>query len=244
MDYQQVFSRSKALANIPERKLQERLLALTKVCKTSSHENKGDGLCSLCSIRVLALNRYFNANIPLEYWSLQMDKFAGAPELKSEYVRLINRIDDVYMTGESVCFGGSHGLGKSLSVANILKWACLKNYACLYTTLADIVSAIIESSYEDKFLARRELMTVDFLAVDEFDSRFMLSEGSAELFGKILEHILRTRMQNKLPTLFCTNSPNPTEAFSGAIKQSMESLMSRVKFVPVIGKDYRKINAI
>lgn len=173
-----------------------------------------------------------------------MKQFAGASELKSEYDNMSKHIDNVYNNGGSICFGGSHGLGKTMTVANILKWACLKNYVCLYTTLADIVSATIDASYEDKFLARKELMTVDFLAVDEFDSRFMLSEGSAELFGKILEHILRTRMQNKLPTFFCTNSPNPTEAFSGAIKQSMESLMSRVKFIPLIGKDYRKANAI
>jgi hypothetical protein len=64
--------------------------------------------------------------------------------------------------------------------------------------------------------------------------------ASSDLFGKTLEHIFRTRSQNKLPTIFCSNSPNPIEAFSGALKQSIESLFYKVKIIPVIGQDFRK----
>jgi DNA replication protein DnaC len=169
-----------------------------------------------------------------------MKDFRGPPELKRAYEDITNNLPLAYKQGISVCFAGSHGLGKTLSQTCILKRACQKNYTCLYTTLADIVNALIDSPNEEKFLARRELMLVDFLVIDEFDPRFVQTESAADLFGKMLEHFFRTRSQNKIPTLFCTNSPNPVEAFTGAMKNSIESLMSNVKIIPVMGKDFRK----
>src|SRR3984957_6474350 len=86
----------------------------------------------------------------------------------------------------------------------------------------------------------RKLTGVDFLVIDEFDPRVIQTEATADLFGKMLENIFRTRSQNKLPTIFCTNSPNPVESFTGSIKNSIDSLMSQVKVIPVLGKDFRK----
>lgn len=172
-----------------------------------------------------------------------MKDFLGPIELKRAYDGIIGSIASIYNEGHSVCFAGQHGIGKSMTATNIIKYACQKNYLCLYSTLSDIVDALISSPIEEKFLARRELTLVDFLVIDEFDQRFILSEMSADLFGKTLEHIFRTRSQNKLPTIFCTNSPNPIEAFSGSIKISIESLMNNIEIIPVIGKDFRKQRA-
>jgi len=190
---------------------------------------------------VIAYNRYADSNIPVEYWDLDMKDFQGVKSLKDSYDGIITNLSKIYQEGSTVCFAGNHGVGKTMTTTCVLKKACQKNYLCLYTTLNDMVNALIESPYEEKFLARRELMIVDFLVIDELDARFIGSENAADLFGKMLEHIFRTRVQNKLPVMICTNSPNPIEAFSGAIKQSIDSLMSRVKFIPIIGgKDFRK----
>lgn len=189
---------------------------------------------------VIAYNRYADSNIPIGYWDLDMKDFKGSKILKDMYVNLSESLSDSYKNGTAVCFAGNHGIGKTMTTCCLLKRACQKNYVCLYTTLNDIVSALIDSSSEEKFLARRELMTVDFLAIDELDSRFIGSENTSELFGKMLEHIFRTRTQNKMPVLICTNSPNPLEAFTGPFKASLDSLMSKVKFVPIIDKDFRK----
>jgi DNA replication protein DnaC len=190
----------------------------------------------------IAYNRYFSSNIPIEYWTIDMKDFKGVDELKKAYNNTIEHMQKVYQMGFSMCFAGAHGCGKTTIATNILKLAAQRNYSCLYSTLTDIVGALIDAGYEERFLAKRELITVDFLTIDEMDSRFMLSESSSDLFGKMLEHIVRTRMQNKLPTIFCTNSPNPIEAFTGTIKQSIDSLMSKVKFISVIDKDHRKVS--
>jgi hypothetical protein len=129
----------------------------------------------------------------------------------------------------------------TMTITSVLKQASLKGYTCLYTTLSDIVAVLLGPDGEDRYAARRELMSVDFLVIDEFDSRFMQTENASDLFGRTLESIFRTRSQNKLPTLMATNSPNIVESFTGPIKQSIDSLMKGyVKTVIVLGEDFRK----
>lgn len=123
----------------------------------------------------------------------------------------------------------------------ILKKACQKGYNCLYTTLSDVVNVLTNPDSEEKFLARKELTMVDFLVLDEFDNRFISSDSAADLYARILESIFRTRSQNKLPTIMCTNSPNILETFTGPLKQSLDSLMKGyMKVFPVLGEDFRK----
>lgn len=173
-----------------------------------------------------------------------MDKdFTGDPKLLTKYLEIVNDFPKAYKNGIALCFAGSHGLGKTLSVTSIIKKASLKGYYCLYTTLSDIVSALLSHDNEGKSLARRELISVDFLVIDEFDSRFMATESASDLFGRTLEGVFRTRSQNCLPTLMCTNSPNPVESFSGPIKESLGSLMKGyVRNVIVLGEDFRRAN--
>lgn len=227
------FLRSSALNNIPKKKLLDILAQI---------EN-GEGTIQDKHVKLIAINRYAESNIPVEYWTLKMDRdFYGDPRLLEKYNEYITDLKKSYITGSSVCFAGSHGLGKTMTVTCILKKAAQKGYSCLYTTLSDIVSVLTANiSGEDKFLARKELVMVDFLVIDEFDSRFMPSENAADLYARSLESIFRTRSQNKQPTLMCTNSPNVVESFNGPLKASVDSLMKGyLKVFPVLGEDFRK----
>lgn len=209
------------------------------------------GLCGRCSVQTIAFNRYFEANIPLEYWGLEVPEsvdgeypdFKGTKEIIKIYVKMISNLTQSYINGSSLCLAGTHGVGKTSVITNVLKKACHKNYSCLYTTLSDMVSSLTLPPNEDRFLARKELMEVDFLAVDEFDNRYVATEAAADLFGRTLEHIIRTRLQNRLPTILCSNSPNPLETFQGSIRQSLESLMTKIPLVVVVGPDVRKMGA-
>jgi DNA replication protein DnaC len=226
------FSRSQALNNIPAKKIQDYFDSIS----ASSEDDK------IKHIRLIAANRYAESNIPIEYWSLKMDKdFHGDPRLLKKYEEYILDLKDAYMNGNSMCLAGNHGLGKTMTMTCILKKACQKGYSCLYTTLSDIVTVLTTASGEDKYLSRRELVMVDFLVIDEFDSRFMPSDNAADLYARSLESVFRTRSQNKLPTLMCTNSPNVIESFKGPLKESIDSLMKGyIKTFPVFGDDFRK----
>ncbi len=167
--------------------------------------------------------------------------FKGDPRLLEKYTEYSNDLKPSYLQGSSICLAGNHGVGKTYFITSVLKKACVKGYSCLYTTLSDIVSVLTTGSNEDKFDARRELVLVDFLAIDEFDPRFMATENAADLYARSLESVFRTRSQNKLPTLMATNSPNPVESFHGSMKQSIDSLMKGyMKTFIVTGKDFRK----
>lgn len=228
--------RSRALNNIPPRKLQEALAAV---------ENGPDEF-QVKTTKLIAINRYAESNIPIEYWTLKMERdFRGDPRLLAKYNEYVQDLKASYINGSSVCFAGGHGLGKTMTITCILKKASQKGFTCLYTTLSDIVSVLTQGGGEDKFLARRELALVDFLAIDEFDPRFMPSENAADLYARSLETVFRSRSSNKLPTLMGTNSPNPVESFKGPLKDSIDSLMKGYLkvFSVAPGKDFRKERA-
>ena len=225
------FSRSQALNNIPNKKLQDRLKDV---------QDNGDAP-DVKVVKMVAYNRYYESNIPLEYWDLKMDKdFIGDPRLKQKYDEYVADLKQSYQTANSFCLAGQHGVGKTMAMTCILKKASQKGYSCLYTTLSDIVSVMTSAPHEDRFFARQELTKVDFLVIDEFDPRFMASDNAADLYARTLEGVFRTRSQNKMPTLMCTNSPNVIESFNGPLKASINSLMKGyVKIFPVLGEDVR-----
>lgn len=248
--------KSAALHNIPNKKLHQQILHLIQGCKSCSIKNIKNieqtaeiGLCKICSIKVVAYHRYYNANIPMIYWDLKMPTNSNAPgEFKTPqglvdiYLKSVENLNKSYVDGISFMLAGSHGTGKSMTVTNILKRATHKNFTALYTTISDMVSALTLSPNEDKYNARKELTEADFLVIDEFDGRFFgNSETATDLFGRTFEHAFRTRQQNKLPTIIVSNSPNPLESFNGAIKQSLESLLTKLPLIPILGQDFRKL---
>jgi len=226
------FTRTKALNTIPQKKLSEAL----SVIEDSDDDQKTK------TIKMIAINRYAESNIPIEYWSLKMERdFHGDPRLLTKYNEYIADLKASYINGVSICFAGGHGVGKTMTATCILKKASQKGFSCLYSTLSDIVNVLTQGVGEDRYLARRELAMVDFLVIDEFDSRFMPSENAADLYARSLEGVFRTRSQNKQPTIMCTNSPNIIEKFQGTLRQSIESLIKGyLKIFPVLGEDFRK----
>lgn len=230
-------------------------MSLVKGCKNCSTKkiDSVDGLavsgvCSRCSNYSIAYNRYFDSNIPLEYWDLAIPNnqnesadFLGSKDLITLYAKTIQDVDKSYIDGVAFCLAGTHGNGKTTTVANILKKVVQKGYTALYTNLSDIVNALTIAPSEDKYLARKELQEVDFLVCDEMDSRFIpVAENANELFGRTLEIVIRARLQNKQPLILVTNSPNPIESFQSSLKVSLDSLMSKIILIPILGKDIRK----
>lgn len=209
--------------------------------KTKITDNLSDGICSNCTIRTVAIRRFADANIPVEYWDLDMSEFRGAAKLKAKYEEMIFDLPALYRKGQPICLAGQYGTGKTTTLCNIIKYASLKGYTGLYTSLSDIANVSTSPDIEDRFLAQKELKSVDFLAIDEVDDRFLNSSDQAnEFFSRLFELILRTRMQNSLPVFIATNSPNLREVFGGAFRASLGSLLNKFSIISVIGEDVRK----
>lgn len=183
-----------------------------------------------------AFHRYYLSNIPVDYWYRDMIDWQGPSNLKKYYDEVTLDVRASFKAGKSALFAGKHGVGKSLTTACILKRAVESGqYTSLYVNLVDIIRVLLTSASDVKTNGHELLLNVDFLVIDEMDSRFMGSENAADLFGRILEPIMRTRIQNRMPSFFCTNTSKIEESFSGPLQASIESLMKLVKLIPVIG---------
>lgn len=224
------FVRFAALNNIPQRKLQEAIAAI----------NSSQDDLSTKSIKQLAVNRYAESNVPLEYWTLKMERdFKGSQQLLSKYNEYTTDLKITYGCGTSICLAGPHGIGKTLFATCVLKKAAQKGYSCLYSQMSNMVSVL--TNYNNQDQAMRELSMVDFLVIDELDQRFFNSEAANQLYARSFENIFRTRTQNKLPTIICTNSPNLVENFTGSLKQSIGSLFAdKIEMICILAEDYRK----
>lgn len=230
-----------ALRTVPDDKVQLGKKEISSSCPECSIKN--GPLCRKCSFRSILLDRYSGANIPVDFWSREMDSFKGDKKLLNLYSSIKSDFQAYYIKGKSYCIVGNHGTGKTFFGSCFLKLAAVKGYPALYTTMGDVVNVLVNGFPKVKFDARRELMMVSFLVLDEFDSRFIGSEAAAELFGRLMESILRIRLQNYMPTILISNNLDPTKALGEYLGPSVSSLVSGyMKKISVIGPDWRKSN--
>lgn len=210
---------------------------IQRECKSCS----GIG-CGTCSGKQNRAKKYAKANIPVEYWSHSFKGFKGDSLFKSSMEPYIKDIEAMFDSGDSLMYVGSLGTGKSYMACCMLKMAITKDFSSQYTNMADIVNMILSTSV-DSFAYLRQLASYDFLVIDEFDSRWIFpSEKSEQIFGSSLEYVLRTRFQNHLPTILCSNTEDTDKVLSGYFSKAFSSLRKKyVKVFYVSGKDYRGV---
>lgn len=219
----------------------KKLLIKKQIAEKCGHiEGK---VCDTCVKKHMFVDLLSDANIPVKYWFLKFKDFTGSPILKDFTQNYLDAIENNFVSGQSLCFVGTYGTGKTYSICSILKKALLTNFSSYYTSLTDIVTYSMNYDYKNEFSAK--VMKVDFLAIDEVDSRHMSDSDEAQrLFGSNFEKIIRYRTQNALPTIIATNNSSLEEVFSGQHKRVVESLGSSIKVVAALGKDYRIQNKL
>lgn len=198
-----------------------------------------DDSCQECTRKFIVIDAMDGANIPVEYWMLTMKGFAGSPKLKEVIEDYIANLKDRYMEGRSMCLSGSQGTGKTMSAICVLRAAIKAGFSVYYLTASDMLSELTD--YRNSSELRYRLKNVDFLVIDEVDSRFFVSDSVKELFSGIYEQVFRHRAQNQLPTIVCTNEADLMGVFMGQGVQSIKSLNHKyLQMIPVAGTDFRK----
>jgi len=214
---------------------------IERVCKKiqiSCQECGGTG-CIKCGRQASRIQKYADANIPANYWNLSFKDFIGNPQFKDLILSKIAGLDQVYDNGESIMLVGTLGTGKTYAISSILKMAVCKEYTAKYCSMVDVINRVL-SGNDSGFT--NELLNYDFLAIDEYDSRWIFpSEKAEQVFGSTMEYILRTRFQNQLPTLLASNTAEADDILSGSYGKAFSSLRSQyLNVVYVTGKDFRK----
>lgn len=222
---------------VPSSKLKYVLEKIKRDCQKC----QGIG-CQVCRGKESRVVLYAKSGIPVDYWEKSWKNFNGDPNFKN-FIRenILLRIEKVYEQGESYAFVGNLGIGKSYAACAILKLALTSGFSVKYETMSNIISTMLSNSVDSNAYIQ-ELMSVDFLGLDEYDIRWIFpSEKAEQMFGSTLEHILRNRFQNKMPTILCSNTVEIDKVLSEDFSKAFESLRNQyVKVIPVTGKDYRK----
>lgn len=200
---------------------------------------RGHG-CKTCAAKVERINLLANAGIPVKYWQYELDTFPGDENFKAYLTSILTKINELYKGGMSIALTGKYGVGKTFGACSILKKALTNGYTCKYTTISEIINMVFAKT--ESFDFKYALLNVDFLCIDEFDARFIpTADRGKEVFGVNLEDVIRTRLQNELPIIFCTNNSHLSEVFDGTFGLAFNSLFSdsNVKHIAVGGVDLR-----
>lgn len=217
---------------ISEKKIEIEKKMIIAGCKKC----KGVG-CQVCFTYCSFIGQMAATGIPVDYWRRKMEDFYGEEKFKKFVMTYIDNLDTEFCNGITLFLVGERGRGKTMAACSILKQALLSGYSAYYTSLSDLVTNIIGI---DSAL-RIRVRGYDFIVIDEVDQRFFPTEASMELYGNQLENVLRGRMQNKLPTILCSNSADVNQIFGGEFRKSLKSLGSQfIKIVPAGGKDARE----
>lgn len=221
---------------IPKKKLDFIKAKIKERC-----ECQGEG-CRTCLTQVNRIGKYAAAGIPVDYWTLSFKRnFKGDKNFGNFVMKQIRDIEGVYERGESFAFIGNLGTGKTFAATSMLKMALLKGFSGKHTHMADIVRNVLSNSIDSGAYVQ-SLLDVDFLVIDEFDARWVFpSEKSERMFGSTLEHVLRCRFQNGMPTILCSNTQDIDSVLSDEFSRAFSSLRNNyVKTLYVAGKDFRK----
>ena len=189
-------------------------------------------------------NVWYSAGIPIAYWSLTRKTFPGHESVLN-WLKQMEDINKVYADGKSFSLNSNAcGLGKTFAACEVLKTAIMAGYSTKYTTMPEIID--FTTTKEERHAFKATLLYSDFIVIDEFDRRFLpTSEHGKEMFGSTLENIIRSRFQNKLPIIFCSNETGGKfgidSVFDGTFGMTFGSLFSasNVVNVPIFGVDLR-----
>lgn len=214
---------------------------VTRACDGVQKECKlcdGDG-CVTCARTISRIQKYADAGIPSSYWTLSFSDFKGDQDFKTRIQEIITSIDLVYDSGKSFMFAGPLGVGKTYGISSIIKMALCKDYSARYSSMVEVINDVLSGSNQNVIA---ELLKYDFLAIDEFDNRWIFpSEKSTEMFGSTMEYVLRSRFQNGLPTILATNNAEVDDILAGMHGKAFASLRAQyMETIFLSGKDFRK----
>ena len=217
---------------------------MIKIDRIRNKLNKSCGCkgCKKCELKISRIKKYAKSGIPAEYWNYSFKNFSGNKILKDKMTVYLKDVGQMYDDGRSVLMVGTMGTGKTYSACCLLKIALMNDFSGMYVNMVDIITNIISNNQINSGDYIQKLLDVDFLVIDELDSRWIFpSEKTEQIFGSYMEYILRSRFQNHMPTIMCSNTQNIGDIFSGDFSKSFKSLVGHyVDTIMVAGKDFRK----
>ena len=229
-----------------EQALINRMEKIRKKLKDECTKCKHSGILNNQSCECMKKYEYYVTllfcGIEEEYWDLTLDDFKGDKLAKGTIVDYIDNLKNAFEYGLSLGLSGSHGVGKTLASALILKAALDVKYTIYSISLAELLKLIkkpfSEEDTESIRLYNDKIKNADFLVVDDLGDEYTPKDFGAFCISE-MSLLFRHRRRNCFPTIITTNlTKKDLEEKYGS---SLSSLMkSNFKFITLSGKDFRE----
>jgi DNA replication protein DnaC len=192
--------------------------------------------------RDLSLFKMIRANIPKEFWHIDLDNFDGDSKAMRMVEKYCNKLDSAREKGIGFLFMGQNGVGKTSLSIIILKEALAKGYSAFYVTLPEIFRQIYLGYKHVEVLMelKKKLYDTDFLVISELGKDYHRADATLFMRSEF-DTIFRQRRGDLRPIIMDTNLD--MVELSDNFGDSIISLFrSRLKILTLKGNDYRKVH--
>lgn len=193
-----------------------------------------------CQIQKLLQRHYFNANIPREYHSLNLEHFQSEDRDKIVPIieRYLEKFDNYSHYGIGLTFRGPVGTGKTFGMTYILKELVKRGEMIYMTTFEDLIHKWVSYSDEQaKHILEKKLKRVKVLGIDEVRTDRRNQSGFLSLG---FDSVIRFRTSNLLPTFITTNMDSEQE--KDEFPKIFSLLSARNLKVDTKGRDFRMLD--
>lgn len=150
------------------------------------------------------------SNIPFKFWQWEMEGIKPQNTLAEKSLEKLNkyikRLGKSYKKGIGLFIFGPSGSGKTCSSCIILKHVLRAGYTARFTMLSECITMFADGWYDrgkrEQFV--KELLSVDFLVIDDIGKEFRQKTGS-DINRAAFDSIFRQRANEMLPTIITSN---------------------------------------
>jgi DNA replication protein DnaC len=183
-------------------------------------------------------------HIPLKYQDAEFSMYVDRENERSKQalVSYVAKMEENRRRGLSLYLQGTHGSGKTYLVNALLKEAIRRGFTVRFITF-DMLVTLFTGTWSDPEVKRefeRDVMRVDFLAVDECVKR---TNVGIDLARTAFDATFRDRSNALMPIFLTSNEPLDLQALTGGGNLFGENLLSlfseHMITLTFVGADYR-----
>lgn len=182
---------------------------------------------------------YLRSGILPKWHDKTLDDFTNDTEAKKVVTNYLKNHKQALSDGVGLFLHGANGTGKTLLMNTAFKELMELRYRVQIITMSGLITKFTSGWYdaEERRGLQRILQTVHFLGIEEVGKEFRSQNN--DLSVTVFDHIVRTRVQMKLPTWFTSNK-SPTDVTT-VYTEDIASMLREVSVpVKVKGEDYRR----
>ena len=191
-----------------------------------------------CAQQLQFYKHYLNAGIGVLYQRLSWDDFEGDSDLQDLVDTYLSLHERMVSSGTSIILTGEFGVGKTFAMNLLLKDLLHLGYTCYATTFAGMIEMFTAgwTSKEEKAFFQRRVTMSQVLLLDDLGREYKTKTNLSET---TFDFLLRTRVQNGLPTFITTNMT--TSQLREGYGSAVISLLSENAILQeVSGSDFRR----